>query len=123
MAQNIQARCPQILRLATLFLVIVFGLMLRRFGYAANLPFIVVKYGRSALWGTMVYLLVALIAAKSRPAAIVTALLSAISVELLRLYHTPWLDAFRLTTAGALLLGRVFSLWNMLAYAIGIAAA
>nr|WP_246798253.1 DUF2809 domain-containing protein [Rhizobium leguminosarum] len=97
--------------------------MLRRFGYAANLPFIVVKYGRSALWGTMVYLLVALIAAKSRPAAIVTALLSAISVELLRLYHTPWLDAFRLTTAGALLLGRVFSLWNMLAYAIGIAAA
>ena len=43
--------------------------------------------------------------------------------KLFRLYHTPWLDGFRLTTAGALLLGRVFSLWNMLAYAIGIAAA
>jgi hypothetical protein len=72
----------------------------------------------------MVYLLVVLIAARSRPAAIaVTALFMAISVELFRLYHTPWLDAFRLTTAGALLLGRVFSLWNMLAYAIGIAAA
>lgn len=72
----------------------------------------------------MVYLLVALFIARSRPAAIaVTALFIAISVELFRLYHTPWLDAFRLTTAGALLLGRVFSLWNMLAYAIGIAAA
>lgn len=47
----------------------------------------------------MVYLLVALIAARSR------------------------LDAFRLTTAGALLLGRIFSLWNLPAYAIGMAAA
>ncbi|MBY5400042.1 DUF2809 domain-containing protein [Rhizobium leguminosarum] len=117
-------RRVQFLRLIALLAVIALGLALRRFGYAADLPFIVVKYGGSALWGAMVYLLVALIAARSRPAAIaVTALLIAISVELFRLYHTPWLDAFRLTTAGALLLGRVFSLWNMLAYAIGIAAA
>jgi hypothetical protein len=36
------------------------------------------------------------------------------------LYHAPWLDEFRLTTAGALLLGRVFSLWNILAYMAGI---
>jgi Protein of unknown function (DUF2809) len=34
--------------------------------------------------------------------------------------HTTWLDDFRLTTLGALLLGRVYSLWNMLAYAAGI---
>jgi len=72
----------------------------------------------------MVYLLLALLFTKLRPAAIaVMALVVAICVELFRLYHTPWLDAFRLTTAGALLLGRVFSFWNMLAYAIGIAAA
>jgi len=51
------------------------------------------------------------------------ALLIAVAVELFRLVHTPWLDAFRLTTAGALLLGRVFSLWNMLAYAVGIGVA
>ncbi|MGR9175437.1 ribosomal maturation YjgA family protein [Rhizobium leguminosarum] len=123
MRKIIQTRSPQFLPLAALFLVIVLGLVLRRFGYAAGLPFIVVKYGGSALWGAMVYLLVALFVARSRPAVIaVTALFIAISVELFRLYHTPWLDAFRLTTAGALLLGRVFSLWNMLAYAIGIAA-
>ncbi|UWU29939.1 DUF2809 domain-containing protein [Rhizobium sp. WSM1274] len=118
MRKIIQARSPQFLRLAALFLVIVLGLVLRRFGYAADLPFTVVKYGGSALWGAMVYLLVALYVARSRPTAIaITALFIAISVELFRLYHTPWLDA------GALLLGSVFSLWNMLAYAVGIAAA
>ncbi|EJC73015.1 Protein of unknown function (DUF2809) [Rhizobium leguminosarum bv. trifolii WSM2012] len=110
--------------LAALLVIIVAGLALRRFGYAVDLPFVVVNYGASALWGAMVYLLVALIAARSRPAIIaLTALFIAISLELFRLYHTPWLDAFRLTTAGALLLGRIFSLWNILAYAIGIAAA
>ncbi|MBX5161627.1 MULTISPECIES: DUF2809 domain-containing protein [unclassified Rhizobium] len=112
------------LRLAALLVVIALGLALRRFGYAVDLPFVVVKYGGSAFWGAMVYLLVALFVARSRPAILaVIALVIAISVELFRLYHTPWLDAFRLTTAGALLLGRIFSLWNMLAYAIGIAAA
>ncbi|ANM03845.1 hypothetical protein AMC78_CH01735 [Rhizobium phaseoli] len=111
-------------RAAALLAVIVAGLMLRGFGYAAGLPFVIVKYGGSALWGAMVYLFVGLFAARSRPAILaVIALFLAISVELFRLYHTPWLDGFRLTTAGALLLGRVFSLWNMLAYVIGIAAA
>jgi hypothetical protein len=49
------------------------------------------------------------------------ALCLAVTVELSRLIHAPWLDDFRLTTAGALLLGRVFSLWNMAAYGCGIA--
>jgi hypothetical protein len=31
-----------------------------------------------------------------------------------------WLDAFRLTLAGALLLGRIFSPWDMVAYGAGI---
>ncbi|MBX4974899.1 DUF2809 domain-containing protein [Rhizobium lentis] len=114
----------QRLRLAALLLVIVLGLALRRFGYGADLPFVVVKYGGSVLWGAMVYLLVAMFFARSRRVVIAgIALFIVISVELFRLYHTPWLDAFRLTMAGALLLGRIFSLWNMLAYAIGIAAA
>ncbi|ANM10183.1 MULTISPECIES: ribosomal maturation YjgA family protein [unclassified Rhizobium] len=125
MLEFIQTRSQaQFLRLAALLVVIVLGLALRRFGYAIDLSFIVVKYGGSALWAAMVYLLVALFVARARPAIIAAmALFIAISVELFRLYHTPWLDAFRLTTAGALLLGRIFSLWNMLAYAIGIAAA
>ncbi|SCB61997.1 Protein of unknown function [Rhizobium aethiopicum] len=117
-------RRSQFLRLAAVLVVIAAGLVLRHFGYTVGLPFIIVKYGGSALWGAMVYLLVALVFGKSPRAVIaITALVVAICVELFRLYHTPWLDAFRLTTAGALLLGRIFSLWNILGYAIGIAAA
>jgi hypothetical protein len=47
----------------------------------------------------------------------------AVAVELSRLVHAPWLDDFRLTLAGALLLGRIFSLWNILAYGVGIGLA
>ncbi|WP_441477796.1 DUF2809 domain-containing protein [Bosea sp. 2KB_26] len=98
------------------------GLLLRRFGMGLSLPFGIVKYGGSLLWGTMVYLLLAVIAPR-RPASwlAILAALIALGVELSRLYHTPWLDAFRLTTPGALLLGRVFSLWNLVAYGAGIA--
>ncbi|ARQ09817.1 hypothetical protein NXC12_CH01773 [Rhizobium etli] len=114
----------QFLRLAAVLVVIAAGLALRRFGYTVNLPFVVVKYGGSTLWGAMVYLLAALVLGKSpRSVIAVMALFMAVAVELFRFYHTPWLDAFRLTTAGALLLGRIFSVRNILAYAIGIAAA
>nr|WP_244597430.1 DUF2809 domain-containing protein [Rhizobium hidalgonense] len=90
MREIIQTRSQaQFLRLAALLVVIVLGLALRRFGYAVDLPFVVVKYGGSALWGAMVYLLVALIVARSRPAVLaIIALFIAISVELFRLYHT-----------------------------------
>ena len=44
----------------------------------------------------------------------------AVFVELFRLVHAPWLDDFRLTLAGALLLGRIFSAWDILAYGAGI---
>jgi hypothetical protein len=101
--------------------IIACGLALRKVGPGLGLPSVLVKYGGSMLWGTMVFFLVA-IAGPGQPRgrmALVSALL-AVCVELFRLVHTPWLDDFRLTTAGALLLGRVFSPWNMLAYGIGI---
>ncbi len=69
----------------------------------------------------MVFILVGIAAPARSPSSI--ALISAstaVCVELFRLVHTPWLDDFRLTMAGALLLGRVFSPWNMLAYGVGI---
>lgn len=107
-----------------LLLTVASGLALRRYGYALHLPFVVVKYGGSLLWGAMVYWLLATIFVSTRRIKVVSvALIIAIFVELFRLWHTPSLDAFRLTTAGALLLGRVFSPWNILAYAAGIAAA
>jgi beta-N-acetylhexosaminidase len=44
-------------------------------------------------------------------------------VVFFKLYHSPGLDAFRLTLPGILLLGRYFSLWDILAYWTGIALA
>jgi hypothetical protein len=94
------------------------GLLCRLPG--SGLPWPVAKWSGSILWGAMVYFLVAL----ARPDAgsvrkLAVAMAIALSVELSRLYHSPWLDEFRTTVAGAILLGRIFSPWNMVAYAIG----
>ncbi|MCE4224706.1 DUF2809 domain-containing protein [Methylobacterium sp. C25] len=102
--------------------VIVLGTMLRL--VPVGLPAGVVKYVGSVLWGAMVYGIVAFLMAGARTRMVIAvALAVAISVELLRLFHTPGLDAFRFTLAGQLLLGRIFSGWNILAYAAGIVAA
>jgi hypothetical protein len=101
--------------------VIVLGLTLRKFGFGLGLPAFVVKYGGSILWAMMVFFLVALVGSKlPRWRIVAIAALIATCVELFRLVHTPWLDDFRLTLAGALLLGRIFSLWDVLAYGVGI---
>ncbi|MDK4702548.1 DUF2809 domain-containing protein [Rhizobium sp. CNPSo 4062] len=114
----------RLLLFVALLMTIASGLALRGYGYAINLPFAVVKYGGSLLWGAMVYwVLAAIFVSQRRFRIAVAALLIAVAAELFRLWHTPDLDAFRLTVAGALLLGRVFSLWNILAYAAGIALA
>jgi Protein of unknown function (DUF2809) len=108
-------------RIVLCLAVIACGLALRRFGFSLGFPAFVVKYGGSLLWGTMVFFLVAIAAAGwTRLTAALIAFAIAVGVELFRLVHAPWLDAFRLTTAGALLLGRIFSLWNIVAYAAGI---
>src|SRR4030081_1666028 len=110
-----------ILRICLCLPISVSGLSLRAYGFGLGLPSSVVKYGGSVLWGTMVFFLVAIAASSLSPGSIALISVSiAVSVELFRLVHAPSLDAFRLTTAGALLLGRIFSPWNMLAYGVGI---
>lgn len=109
-------------RAALALVVIACGLCLRWYGFPLGLPAFVVKYGGSLLWATMVFLLVGVLLPRlTRTQIVVIAAAIAVAVEFSRLVHAPWLDAFRLTTAGALLLGRIFSLWNLVAYAIGIA--
>ena len=88
-----------------------------------GLPDALVKYGGSILWALMVYWIVS--AARPRWPPIRGALVSgvvALSVELFKLYHAPLLDAFRLTLGGKLLLGRVFSPWDLVAYACALVA-
>ncbi|WP_456770920.1 ribosomal maturation YjgA family protein [Bradyrhizobium sp. USDA 4448] len=114
-------RQTSLIRVALALVVIACGLSLRRYGFPLGLPAFVVKYGGSLLWATMVFLLVGLLLPRlPRSQLAVIAMAVAAVVEFSRLVHTPWLDAFRLTTAGALLLGRIFSLWNLAAYAVGI---
>lgn len=101
--------------------IVAAGLGLRGFVLGLGVPAFVVKYGGSVLWGAMVFFLVAMSASmRSRPTIALISAAIAVSVESFRLVHTQWLDAFRLTLAGALLLGRIFSLWDMLAYGVGI---
>jgi hypothetical protein len=103
-------------------LAIIFsGLALRRYGLGLGWPATIVKYGGSILWGAMVFFLVAILAPRRsrRNVALISAVI-AVCVELFRLVHTPWLGDFRLTPAGALLLGRIFSAWDILAYGAGI---
>ncbi|AND93858.1 MULTISPECIES: DUF2809 domain-containing protein [Bradyrhizobium] len=124
-AQPVKPIAPlrtSLVRAGLALVVIACGLSLRWYGFPLGLPAFVVKYGGSLLWATMVFVLVGVLLprlSRMQLAAIAAAI--AVVVEFSRLVHTPWLDAFRLTTAGALLLGRMFSLWNLVAYAAGIA--
>jgi hypothetical protein len=105
-----------ILVTTTLLFVTIAGGLLIRFG-PLGLPRFVVKYGGSVLWALMIYWIVSTLLPWWRVAAI--ALLAgtlATSVEFLKLYHVPWLDSFRLTVPGILLLGRFFSVRDIVAY-------
>ena len=91
---------------------------------AFGLPWPVAKYAGSTLWGAMVYSGLRTMAPRTSVAATATvACVVALAVEFFRLYREPTLDAFRATLAGKLLLGSVFSLWNMVVYAFGIGCA
>ena len=73
----------------------------------------------------MVYALAAAVRPSRRgvPACLSVAMLVIALVEVSRLLHGPRLDAFRLTLAGQLLLGRIFSGWNIAVDVVGAALA
>ncbi len=87
------------------------------------------KYGGSVLWAAMIYCPCAAlrprgsIAGSIAATALIASLVALVTEEASRLFHSPWLDAFRLTLPGALLLERGFSLWDLVADAVGIGVA
>jgi hypothetical protein len=87
------------------------------------LPFFAWKYGGSALWTVALYFFIAALAPRLHPVwvALIGLLLSTL-VELSRLVDQPVLNAFRQTLVGRLTLGRYFSLRDIAAYWITIAA-
>ena len=110
-----------VLSFALLFATVVAGLTIRL--APVGLPAFVVKYGGSTLWALMVYWIISAIQpAKPLYANALLAGVIATAVELVKLYHSPELNAFRLTLPGILLLGRFFSFWDIVAYWLAIAA-
>jgi hypothetical protein len=88
-----------------------------------GLPAGVVKYGGSMLWALMIYWVVSTMAPRLRvDAAVLLAGSIATAVEFFKLYRSPGVDVFRLTLPGILLLGRYFSVWDIVAYWIAIVA-
>jgi hypothetical protein len=110
---------PLALSLALLFATALAGLAIR-FAHL-GLPLCIVKYGGSMLWALMIYWIVSSLLPLWRmiPVALLAGLL-ATTVEVFKLYHSPALDAFRLTIPGILLLGRIFSGWDIVAYWLAI---
>ena len=89
-----------------------------------SLPWFLYKYLGSTLWAVALYWFLAAVLQKLRPAALATlGIALATSLELSRLVPVAPIDAFRLTFAGKILLGRYFSVRDIVAYIVGISLA
>ena len=89
-----------------------------------GLPAVVVKYGGSMMWAVMIYWVVSTALARWRlPVVVTIAGAIATAVEFFKLYHSPGMDAFRLTLPGIILLGRIFSVRDIVAYWVAISVA
>jgi hypothetical protein len=86
------------------------------------LPDFVAKYGGDSLWALVVFLCIGFAFHRSSTMRIaLAAVCFAWSAEFLQLYHAPWIDGVRSTRLGHLVLGTVFNVPDLLAYATGIA--
>jgi hypothetical protein len=104
---------------ALLLLLIPLGLFIR-YG-PVHLPFFLYKYLGSCLWAAALYWFLATLLPALQPKLLaLIASLFAIAVEISRLIPVSAVDAFRLTRAGEVLLGRYFSPKNIAAYLIAI---
>ncbi|MBP2654676.1 MAG: hypothetical protein H6Q73_2245 [Firmicutes bacterium] len=102
--------------LILVLVVIVVGLLSR------EIPSWLPKWIGDILWGLMVFFIMGFIF-RDRPIlnnAILSAIFS-IGIEVAKFYHAPWIDTFRYTIIGGLILGYVFSFYNILCYITGIA--
>jgi len=118
-AKPLQRSRPIALSIVLTVSTIIAGLTIRFI--PLGLPAPIVKYGGSMLWALMIYWIVSALLPSLR--LLVIALISAAlttAVEFFKLHHSPAIDAFRLTIPGILLLGRVFSAWDILAYWLAI---
>ena len=102
--------------------VILLGLASRR--YHGAIPELFGKYPGDALWAVMVFFGWGVL--RPRASTLSVALLAFTTcflVEVMKLYQAPWIVGIRHTTLGHLVFGHVFSVENLVAYAVGVVAA
>ena len=86
-----------------------------------GLPSGVTKYGGSTLWALAIYWIFSTGLPYWRlPTVVACAGSMATAIEFAKLFHSSWLDDFRLTLPGILLLGRFFSFTDIGAYWVAI---
>jgi hypothetical protein len=108
-----------LIAVAILLITIPVGLAVRFL--PLGLPWFLYKYLGSLLWAIALYWFLAAFLPKLRPPALATfAIIIATMLELSRLVPFAPIDAFRLTLAGKILLGRYFSVKNIAAYLLAI---
>ena len=108
--------------LVLFFITVMAGLAVRM--APLGLPAVVVKYGGSMMWAVMIYWIASTALLLWRlPVVGLIAGAIATGVEFFKLYHSPGMDAFRLTLPGMILLGRFFSVRDIVAYWVAIGAA
>lgn len=100
----------------------VLGLGSRHFSHL--LPFWLAKNLGDALYATLVFWLVRFLrpGGATLPAAFAAALFCFL-IEFGQLYHTPWIDGVRHTTAGRLMLGIGFHATDLACYVAGVGLA
>jgi len=87
----------------------------------AELAPVVAKYAGVALYAVMMFWLAGwLLKTCSTRTVAFSAIAFCWAIEFGQLVRTPWLDAFRQTTPGRLVLGSVFSWWDVVASAVGV---
>jgi NO-binding membrane sensor protein with MHYT domain len=85
-------------------------------------PYPVYEYAGDILWGMNLYMVFRLIFPRENiPMITFISFTTSVLVEFSQLYHAPWIDSFRDTFIGAMLLGYGFLWSDILCYAIGTA--
>ncbi|BAH40696.1 hypothetical membrane protein [Gemmatimonas aurantiaca T-27] len=104
---------------ALVVLTVMAGLASRRFPEWQ--PAWMARYAGDTLWAMMVYWGLAWFLPTARPVVLAgCALALSWGVECSQLWHAPWLDGLRATTAGALALGQGFLWSDLVCYAVGV---
>lgn len=112
-------RRPRLIYGSLVLLVIVLGLLSRRF--PQFLPAALGKSPGDALWALMVFLGLGFLFPRGSTLLLAAAAVAfSFAVEFSQLYHAPWIDDVRSTFIGHLVLGSGFLWADLLAYTVGV---